>query len=89
MPGLKDHNAASRVCPEAGELHGPLYPFAAAQRCSELVGLKVSVITATFDSMEIRLGRSKTGQEGQGSSIGLPRGVHRRSYPVRAFRESS
>jgi len=64
-----------------------LIGFAAALRRSELVGLKVSDITATHDGLEIRLGRSKTDQEGKGASIGLPRGEHRRTCPVRAFQE--
>lgn len=61
--------------------------FAAALRRSELVGLKVTDITATHDGLEIRLGRSKTDQEGKGASIGLPRGAHLRTCPVRAFEE--
>ncbi len=64
-----------------------LIGFAAALRRSELVGLKVSDITATRDGLEIRLGRSKTDQDGKGASIGLPRGEHRRTCPVRAFQE--
>ena len=62
-----------------------LIGFAAALRRSELVGLKVSDVTATQDGLEIRLGRTKTDQEGQGASIGLPRGEHYRTCPVRAF----
>ena len=46
----------------------PMTPF----ELLELVGLKVSDITATHDGLEIRLGRSKTDQEGKGASIGLP-----------------
>lgn len=62
-----------------------LIGFAAALRRSELVGLKVGDITASHDGLQIRLGRSKTDQEGRGATIGLPHGEHHRTCPVRAF----
>ena len=65
--------------------HGRPPKQAAALRRSELVGLKHSDVTATHDGLEIRLGRSKTDQEGRGATIGLPRGAHRRTCPVRAL----
>ncbi|MGI4800334.1 MAG: hypothetical protein ACRYG8_41140 [Janthinobacterium lividum] len=73
-----------------GDTHAPntiRRGFAAALRRSELVGLKVSDITATRDGLEIRLGRSKTDQDEKGASISLPRGEHRRTCPVRALQE--
>ena len=64
-----------------------LIGFAAALRRSELVGLKASDVTVTHDGLEVRLGRSKTDQQGKGATIGLPRGEHRATCPVRALQE--
>jgi len=64
-----------------------LFGFAAALRRSELVGLLVSDITLRADGLELRLRRSKTDPEGEGASIGLPQGQHRRTCPVLAFKE--
>lgn len=64
-----------------------LLGFAAALGRSELVGLLVSDVTMRDDGLELRLRRSKTDPDGKGARIGLPRGAHRATCPVRAFQE--
>lgn len=69
-----------------------LIGFAAALRRSELAGLHASETTGTgyiretADGLIIRLGRSKTDQEGEGAEIGVPYGSDPETCPVRAYR---
>jgi site-specific recombinase XerD len=63
-----------------------LLGFAGALRRSELVGLDVADITEDDDGLRVRLRRSKTDQEGEGTTIGLPYGSNPATCPVRAWR---
>ena len=51
-----------------------LLGFAAALRRSELIGLCVSNVESTTDGAFLRIGKSKTDQEGVGYTIAIPRG---------------
>ncbi len=62
-----------------------LFGFAGALRRSELVGLRVEDIAVTESGLRLRIARGKTDQEGQGAEVGLPRGRHAETCPVRAF----
>ena len=62
-----------------------LFGFAGALRRSELVALQVEDVAITAGALRLRIGRSKTDQVGQGAEIGLPRGRHIETCPVRAF----
>ena len=62
-----------------------LVGFAGALRRSELVALHVEDVAATASGLRLRIARGKTDQEGQGAEVGLPRGRHAGTCPVRAF----
>ncbi|MGA2575833.1 MAG: site-specific integrase [Bryobacteraceae bacterium] len=61
--------------------------FAGGFRRSELAALCVEDLEATPDGLIVRLGRSKTDQEGQGRAVALPYGTDPRTCPVRALRD--
>ncbi len=63
-----------------------LLAFASAVRRSELVGLDVGDVTFTEDGLRVRLRRSKTDQEGEGRTIGVPFSSDLRTCPVRTLR---
>ena len=60
--------------------------LAGALRRSELVALDVPDVTEVPDGLKVRLRWSKTGQEGQGVTIGLPWGSEAMTCPVRSYR---
>jgi site-specific recombinase XerD len=60
--------------------------FAGGFRRSELAALRVEDLETTPDGLIVRLGRSKTDQEGQGRRVALPYGADPRTCPVRAMR---
>ena len=62
-----------------------LIGFAAALRRSELVALQVDDIVATQNGLRLRIRRGKTDKAGEGAELGLPRGRHAETCPVRAF----
>ena len=62
-----------------------LIGFAGALRRSELVALQVEDVAVVAGGLRLRLLRGKTDQEGQGAEVGLPRGRHAETCPVRAF----
>ena len=64
-----------------------LIGFAAALRRSELVALKVEDVVSVAGGLRLRIARGKTDQAGQGAEIGLPRGRHAETCPVRAFHD--
>jgi|SRR5579862_253726 len=63
-----------------------LLGFAGALRRSELVALDVEDVTESRDGLTLRLRRSKTDQEGQGRTVGIPYGSHAETCPVRAWK---
>jgi integrase len=62
-----------------------LFGFAGALRRSELVALRVEDVVEVAGGLRLRILRGKTDQAGQGAEIGLPRGRHIETCPVRAF----
>jgi integrase len=62
-----------------------LFGFAGALRRSELVALNVEDVAVVAGGLRLRIVRGKTDQAGQGAEIGLPRGRHAETCPVRAF----
>jgi len=62
-----------------------LFGFAGALRRSELVALRVEDVAEVAGGLRLRIPRSKTDAAGQGAEIGLPRGKHAETCPVRAF----
>ena len=62
-----------------------LIGFAGALRRSELVALQVEDVALVAGGLRLRIARAKTDQAGQGAEIGLPRGQHVETCPVRAF----
>ena len=62
-----------------------LFGFAGALRRSELVALRVEDVSVAADGLRLCIPRSKTDPAGQGAEIGLPRGKHADTCPVRAF----
>jgi site-specific recombinase XerD len=64
-----------------------LIGFAGAFRRSELTQLRLSDVTETEDGLRIRLRQSKTDQEGEGFTKGIPFGAELKTCPVRAWRE--
>lgn len=62
-----------------------LFGFAGALRRSELVSLHVDDVAIVAGGLRLRIRRGKTDMEGQGAEIGLPRGRHAETCPVRAF----
>jgi site-specific recombinase XerD len=63
-----------------------LLGFAGAFRRSELVSLDVGDLAFTADGLVVTLRRSKTDQEGQGTTKSIPFGSHPSTCPVRALR---
>jgi site-specific recombinase XerD len=63
-----------------------LIGFAGALRRSELVGLDVADITEDDEGLRLMLRRSKTDQEGETKTLGLPYGSNLATCPVRAWR---
>jgi site-specific recombinase XerD len=63
-----------------------LVGFAGGFRRSELAGLTVEDLRETPEGIAIRLGRSKTDQEGQGRRVALPYGSDPQTCPVRVLR---
>lgn len=63
-----------------------LLGFAGALRRSELTALAVGDVQENDDGLVVRVGRSKTDQEGAGRTIGVPFGSHPDTCPVRAWR---
>jgi len=63
-----------------------LIGFAGALRRSELVALDVEDITEDEHGLRLRLRRSKTDQEGESRTVGVPYGSHPATCPVRAWR---
>jgi integrase len=61
--------------------------FAGGFRRSELTALRVEDLETTPDGVIVRLGKSKTDQEGQGRAVALPYGSDPQTCPVRALRE--
>src|SRR6201747_232489 len=62
-----------------------LFGFVGALRRSELVSLHVEDVAIVAGGLRLRIRRGKTDQAGQGAEIGLPRGRHAETCPVRAF----
>jgi integrase len=62
-----------------------LLGFAGAFRRSELVALDVADLETGSEGLTVRLRRSKTDQEGQGSKVGVPFGRKELTCPVRAL----
>ena len=62
-----------------------LIGFSAALRRSELVGLRVEDVADAPGGLKLRIPRAKTDQTGEGAEIGLPRGRHLETCPVRAL----
>jgi integrase len=62
-----------------------LFGFAGALRRSELVFLHVEDVRVDADGLRLRIRRGKTDPAGQGAEIGLPRGRHVETCPLRAF----
>lgn len=62
-----------------------LIGFAGAFRRSELVALNVENIEIVQNGLAITIERSKTDQEGQGRTIGIPKGNNTNTCPVRAL----
>ena len=62
-----------------------LVGFVGALRRSELVGLNVADLVADERGYLLRLGRTKTDQEGRGERVALPRSRDPRLCPVRAL----
>lgn len=60
--------------------------FAGAFRRSELVGLHVEHVTFDAEGLRVYLPRSKTDQEGKGTTVGIPFGDRLETCPVRAVR---
>lgn len=64
-----------------------LVGFAGGFRRSELAGIRVADLEITPDGLIVRLGRSKTDQEGQGRAVAVPYGSDPQTCPVRAMQE--
>jgi integrase len=62
-----------------------LFGFIGALRRSELVSLRVEDVAVVAGGLRLRIRRGKTDQTGQGAELGLPRGRHGETCPVRAF----
>jgi hypothetical protein len=62
-----------------------LFGFVGALRRSEPTCLRVEDVAVVAGGLRLRLRRGKTDPAGQGAEIGLPRGRHVETCPVRAF----
>jgi integrase len=63
-----------------------LIGYAGALRRGELVALDVADVADTADGLVVTIRRSKTDQEGEGATLGLPYGSDPATCPVRAYR---
>jgi site-specific recombinase XerD len=63
-----------------------LLGFAGMLRRSEIVALDVADLAESEEGIKVTIRRSKTDQEGQGQTIGIPRGLHPETCPVLAVR---
>jgi site-specific recombinase XerD len=63
-----------------------LIGFSGGFRRSELAGLDMAEVSDTEDGLKVLVRRSKTDQEGEGRTVGIPYGSDPRTCPVRAFR---
>jgi site-specific recombinase XerD len=63
-----------------------LIGYAGGFRRSELARLTIEDANFTEDGLVVNLRQSKTDQEGQGRKIGIPRGSHPDTCPVRSLR---
>ncbi|USQ74703.1 tyrosine-type recombinase/integrase (plasmid) [Roseomonas mucosa] len=61
--------------------------FAGALRRSELVAIDREALRVTAEGMILRIPRSKRDQEGEGATVGIPRGQNVLTCPVRAMEE--
>jgi integrase len=59
--------------------------FASGLRRSELAGLDLVDVDFVTRGLVLRIGRSKTDQEGRGRELGVHRGEHRATCPARAL----
>ncbi|MBO1077789.1 tyrosine-type recombinase/integrase [Roseomonas haemaphysalidis] len=64
-----------------------LLGFAGALRRSELVAIDREHLRFTSEGMTVFIPRSKRDQEGEGATLGIPRGLNPLSCPVRAMEE--
>ena len=64
-----------------------LIGFAGALRRSELVALRAEDVVTGTNELRLRIRRGKTDKAGEGAEIGLPRGRHAETCPVRAFND--
>jgi integrase len=64
-----------------------LIGFAGALRRSELVAIDREHLRFTTDGMTVLIPRSKRDQEGEGATIGIPRGLNPLTCPMRAMEE--
>jgi len=62
-----------------------LIGFAGALRRSELVALQIEDVAVTASGLRLRIARGKTDPAGQGAEVGLPRGRHAETCPMRAL----
>jgi integrase len=62
-----------------------LFGFAGALRRSELISINVEDVRIDADGLRLHIRRSKTDATGHGTEIGLPRGRHAETCPLRAF----
>lgn len=63
-----------------------LLGFAGAMRRGDLVGLDVTDLAVADEGLVLLIRKGKTDQEGEGRKIGIPRGQHPETCPVRAVR---
>jgi site-specific recombinase XerD len=86
--GIKELRAMIDVLPDSTKGKRDrallLIGFAGALRRSELVGLNVNDAARTDDGLLLTLRRSKTDQEGEGRTVGIPFGSNLKTCPVRA-----
>jgi len=61
-----------------------LIGFSGAFRRSELVGIDIQNLSFGRDGLTIRIGKSKTDQEGKGREVGIPYGSNPKICPIRA-----
>jgi site-specific recombinase XerD len=64
-----------------------LLGFAAGMRRSEIVGLDICDVVFEPEGAVVTIKRSKRDQEGKGRQVGVPRGQHEGTCPVRALQE--
>lgn len=62
-----------------------LVGFASGLRRSDLAGLDLADVAVVREGLVLRVGRSKTDQEGAGREVGVHRGRRRSTCPVRAL----